>query len=184
MLTGHTRRTSVTLRGQAKAERDKQVRAVATAVTLFSLWLLMSGIYKPMIIGFGATAAIVAVYVSRRMDQVDGDKISLILNPLKSLGYLCWLLVEIAKSNLAVTRVILSGIMPIRQNIFRVPSRQRSDLGQVIFANSITLTPGTITVETEDDHFWVHALAFAQEDHAALADMGARVAAVETGDGS
>ncbi|MCP5074436.1 MAG: Na+/H+ antiporter subunit E [Rhodobacteraceae bacterium] len=141
----------------------------------------MSGIYKPMIIGFGAAASVLAVYVSRRMDQADGDKVPLLLSPLKLLGYLGWLTVEIAKSNISVTRTILSRKMPIRQNLFRVPSCQWSELGQVIFANSITLTPGTITVETEDDDFWVHAVSFSNGDHAALADMGARVGAVETG---
>ncbi|MCP5087007.1 MAG: Na+/H+ antiporter subunit E [Rhodobacteraceae bacterium] len=141
----------------------------------------MSGIYKPMIIGFGAVASIVAVYVGQRMDRADGDRVALLLSPLKFLGYLGWLMIEIAKSNIAVTRTILTQKMPIRQNLFRVPSCQRSELAQVIFANSITLTPGTITVETEENDFWVHAVSFSEDDHEALADMGARVAAIEPG---
>ena len=49
--------------------------------------------------------------------------------------------------------------------MFKVPFSQKSDLGQTIFANSITLTPGTISVEVEEDHFLVHALTFLPTDH-------------------
>jgi len=52
-------------------------------------------------------------------------------------------------------------------------------LGQAIFANSITLTPGTISVEVEEDHFLVHALVFSPGDHAALAEMNERVSKIE-----
>jgi len=141
----------------------------------------MSGVYQPMIIGFGAVSAIVAVYVGRRMDAVDGAKVPMALRPLKFASYLVWLMVEIAKSNITVTKAILSPAMGLRQNLFRTPCSQKTDLAQVIFANSITLTPGTITVETETDFFWVHALTYSSEDPDALAGMDARVSATETG---
>ena len=149
--------------------------------TLFCLWLLLSGVYKPLIIGFGIVTACIAVFVDHRMDRVDGDRLRYALNPFKFLGYLAWLMVEIAKSNISVTKVVLSKVMPIRQNLFVTGCDQKTELGQVIFANSITLTPGTITVETEDEHFWVHALTYCEDDHTDLADMGSRVAAIETG---
>ena len=69
--------------------------------------------------------------------------------------------------------------MPLRQHLFAVPHTQKTDLGQVIFANSITLTPGTISVETETGHFLVHAVSYSADDDAALAEMGRRVAATE-----
>ena len=114
------------------------------------------------------------------MNRVDDDRIQFELNPLKFVGYIGWLLVEIAKCNIAVTKTILSSSMPINQNLFDVPYTQRTDLGQVIFANSITLTPGTVTVETEDGYFLVHALSYSQYDLKALADMDRRVSAIET----
>ena len=96
------------------------------------------------------------------------------------LGYVGLpLAVEIAKSNIAVTKTILSSSMPIKQNLFNVPYTQRTDLGQVIFANSITLTPGTVTVETEDGHFLVHALSYSHDDLEALGGMDRRVRAAE-----
>jgi multicomponent Na+:H+ antiporter subunit E len=157
------------------------VRNLFTAVLLFALWLLMSGIYKPLIVGFGAASVVLVLYIVRRMDAVDGDRAELRLKPVAFLGYLIWLLWEIAKANWAVTKIVLSPHMPIRQHLFHVRHTQKSDLGQVIFANSITLTPGTITVETEPGHFLVHALAYSADDNLALADMDRRVTRIEAG---
>ncbi len=157
------------------------LRTVLSALTLFALWLLMSGIYKPLIVWLGLASAVIAVLVVRRMDAVDGHRISIPLKPLKFVTYLLWLLKEIAVSNIAVTKIILSPNMGLRQHFFRVPNTQRSELAAAIYANSITLTPGTITVELEREAFWVHAASFSDDDHAALADMDARVSATETG---
>lgn len=157
------------------------MRTVLSILTLFALWLLMSGIYKPLVVGLGFASAVVAVLVVRRMDALDGHRLSLALNPFKFVGYLVWLMKEIAVSNIAVTKLILSPDMPLRQHLFRVPNTQVSELGATVYANSITLTPGTITVEIDEDAFWVHAASFDDGDHAALADMDARVSATETG---
>ena len=156
------------------------MRAVASAVFLMALWLLMSGVYKSLVIGFGLGSVLLICLVLWRMDKVDGDHVQIRLNPIRFLGYIIWLFGEIAKSNWAVTRVILSPLMPIRQKMFVVPQSQKTDLAQVIFANSITLTPGTISVETEESGLLVHALSYSPEDDASLADMDRRVTAVET----
>lgn len=161
------------------AERGHRVRTIGTATVLTALWLLMSGLYKPLILGFGAASVVLVVYIVRRMDAVDGDQFAVRLKPLAFLGYLIWLMVEIAKANWAVTKIVLSPTMPMRQHLFDVPYTQKTDLGQVIFANSITLTPGTISVETEDGHFLVHALDYGDADMDAIADMDARVTATE-----
>ena len=155
------------------------MRTALTVLVLFALWLLMSGIYKPLIVGLGVASVLLVVFVVRRMDEVDEDRLELRLKPMKFIGYFGWLLVEIAKSNLAVTRLILAPDMPLRQHLFRAPYTQKSDLGQVIFANSITLTPGTISVEVEDGEFLVHALDYSDDDMDALAEMDARVTATE-----
>ncbi len=157
------------------------VRTIGTTCVLFALWMLMSGLFEPLVVGLGAASVIVTVYVVRRMDALDGDQIAVGLSPLRFARYLVWLMVEIARANWIVSKTILSRDMPIRQHLFTVPSTQKCDLGQVIFANSITLTPGTITVETEGDHFLVHAVSYSSDDPAALAEMDARVTATETG---
>lgn len=155
------------------------MRLAGTALLLFVLWLLMSGLYEPLLIGFGAASVAVAVLVVRRMDAVDGDKIELRLRPVAFVRYFLWLLVEIAKANWAVTRIVLAPKLQTRQHLFRVPYTQKSDLAQVIFANSITLTPGTISVDAGQGYFLVHAVDYSDEDIAALADMDARVTATE-----
>jgi multicomponent Na+:H+ antiporter subunit E len=144
------------------------------------LWLLMSGVYKPIVIGFGMASVVLVLVIVRRMDHVDCDHLDASINPLKVLGYFAWLLVEIAKCNWTVTKVILSPELPTRQHMFVVPYTQRSDLAQVIFSNSITLTPGTISVETEQGHFLVHALSYEPSDDVDLAEMDRRVSGIES----
>lgn len=156
------------------------LRTILSILTLFAVWLLLSGIYKPLIVWLGLASSIVAVLVVRRMDAIDGHRLSIPLKPLKMITYLFWLMKEIAVSNIAVTKLILSPDMRLRQHLFRVPNTQRSELGSAIYANSITLTPGTVSVEIERDAFWVHAADFSDDDHVALADMDARVTATET----
>ena len=93
------------------------MRNLIAAILLFALWLLMSGLYEPLIIGFGAASVILVLFVVRRMDAVDGDRAQLNLNPVTFVGYLLWLLWEIAKANWAVTKIVLSPEMPIRQHL-------------------------------------------------------------------
>lgn len=155
------------------------LRLILSALGLFALWLLMSGIYKPLVIWLGAGSAVLATFVLWRMETLDGHRLRFLLSPIRGVGYLCWLMWEIAKSNIAVTRVILSGGRTMRQNLFRIDNTQKTELGAVVYANSITLTPGTLTVEIDPKHFWVHALAYDDGDLEALADMDARVTALE-----
>lgn len=156
------------------------IRVVLAALGLASLWLLLSGLYKTLIFSLGAISVILTVFIITRMDKVDEHKLGYDIGVFATFKYLLWLLKEIAKSNIAVTKIILAGKQPQHQKMFEVPVSQKSEIAQVIFANSITLTPGTITVETEDDNFIVHALDFHEGDLDALAEMDAQVTAIET----
>jgi multicomponent Na+:H+ antiporter subunit E len=157
------------------------LKTFLTSIFMMALWLMLSGIYKPMLIGFGIVSVALVMVIVRRMDQVDGDHVRISIKPIQFFFYLFWLFIEIAKSNWRVTKIILARAMPIRQNLFEVPYTQTSDLGQVIFANSITLTPGTLTIETETGDFLVHALSYEPADMDALADMDRRVTEIENG---
>ncbi|MEO0341940.1 MAG: Na+/H+ antiporter subunit E [Pseudomonadota bacterium] len=156
------------------------MRYIVGAAGLFSLWLLMSGVYKPVQISAGAISAVFAVWIARRMDVADGKPLQYKINFFRLSGYIVWLLKEIAVSNFVVARHILSFKRTIRPNILRVPFGQKSDIGQTIFANSITLTPATLSVEVGQKRILVHALAYDESDHDALADMDARVRAIES----
>ncbi len=155
------------------------MRTIVSAIILMALWLLMSGVYKPLTIGFGVASVLITLFVVRRMDAIDGQPVESRLRPITTLKYFAWLMVEIAKANWSVTKIVLARKMPIRQHLFFVDYTQKTDLGQTIFANSITLTPGTISVEVEDGKFLIHAVNYSDDDPAALADMDARVTATE-----
>ena len=137
------------------------LRTIITVVVLFCLWLLMSGIYQGFIVMLGFIAATIAVFAVRRMDDVaDTGRLEIRLKILNTIGYFFWLLVEIAKSNWLVTKTILGLNPSIKQHFFKVPCTQETEVGKTTFANSITLTPGTISVEHEGEEIWVHALSY------------------------
>ncbi len=155
------------------------IHAVTMGLGLFGLWLLLSGFLdNTLLLGLGVASCVACVYIAARMEVVDHESVPLQLK-LGVFGYLFWLSAEIGKANWAVTKVILSPRMRLQQRMINVPATQATDVGRVTFANSITLTPGTITVETEHHSFLVHALTTDAADADALADMGSRVSAVE-----
>lgn len=155
------------------------MRYALTMIILMALWLLMSGIYKPLIVGFGVASVIMVGLIGLRMDRQDRSHPDMRLSPLRFVGYFMFLLKEIAKANWAVTKLILAPRAHLRQHLFHTPITQKSDIGQVTFANSITLTPGTITVETEPGRFLVHALDYSAGVPDELADMDRRISHCE-----
>ena len=113
------------------------------------------------------------------MRVIDETPIKFQMNLFSFVTYCFWLLKEILKSNIAVTKTILSPQITIKQNMFDVPLAPKSEAAQVIFANSITLTPGTITVETEKNSLLVHSLNFSGSTEVEIAEMGKRVSRCE-----
>jgi multicomponent Na+:H+ antiporter subunit E len=93
--------------------------------------------------------------------------------------YWVWLLIEIIKANIDVARRIIDPKMPIEPHLFEIPMTQKTDLGRVIFANSITLTPGTVSLDIGNDTILVHALTQAGEDGLATGEMDAKVTELE-----
>ena len=155
------------------------MRHLLLFVLLAASWLLWSGyLDEPLLLGFGLMSCTLVVWLVHRMDVIDGSPTQWGL-ALRALTFLPWLFLEIVKSNLHVTRLILSPDLPIRPQIIRGESSQASELGQVIYANSITLTPGTITLDIRGGAVLVHAIS----DHTAsgVSDgvMNAKVAALE-----
>ncbi|HCX66692.1 Na+/H+ antiporter subunit E [Parvibaculum sp.] len=153
-------------------------KAVGLLVALFALWLALSGYFKPFLLSLGVLSCLFTVYLASRMKLLDDEAVPLQLRP-SLLLYWGWLGREVFKSSIAVSRVILAREMPISQQLVAVPCTQKTEMGHVIFANSITLTPGTVTAESGNGHFLVHALT---DDFAApegFAEMDRRVTAVE-----
>lgn len=132
---------------------------VSLTLALAIIWLLFSGMWThPIIMPLGAVSVALAVYLSIRLGVLDREGHPLHLLP-RALRYWPWLLVEITKSNLAVVGHILRGNGSIAPRIEEVDASQASELGQTIFANSITLTPGTTTIRVKDGKILFYALS-------------------------
>lgn len=154
-------------------------RSVSLGVMLAILWLLLSGYFdKPLILAMGAVSVVLVVLISHRMDVVDHEGHPIHLS-LRGLLYWPWLLKEIVKSSIDVSRIVLQRQMPIHPSLFTVRGTQRSELGLVVFANSITLTPGTVTMALDGDLLTVHALTAAAATGWEESEMNKRVTALE-----
>ncbi len=126
-------------------------------IALASLWLLLSGHFEPLLLAFGALSIAFVVWISNRMNVVDGESYPFGLLP-RLANYWLWLLKEIVKSSLDVSRRVFSSKAAVKPVVFDAPAKQHSDLGLVVFANSITLTPGTVSLAVSEDRIRVHAL--------------------------
>lgn len=147
---------------------------IGTAV----LWLLLSGHYTPMILSFGGASCLFCAYVCHRMRIVDAESVPLHMF-WRLPGYAAWLATEIARSNWDVAKRIVRPGRHISPTMVRLNARQSSELGQVIFANSITLTPGTVTVALRAGAAEVHAITHDNAQDMEGGDMDQRVRALE-----
>ncbi len=134
------------------------MRIVLISFFFIALWLLLSGVYKSLTMFFGLCSVILVMTVLHRMNQKDGNRLVLNFKLLKSANYIVFLAAEVVKANYAVTKLLLSKQLRLNQKFLKIPFSQRSEVSQVVFANSITLTPGTVTIEIEPSNFIVHAL--------------------------
>ena len=144
---------------------------------LFASWLLLSH-HSPLFFGFGIVTCTIAVFVVARMGIVDRESVPVHL-VLRGALYLPWLVWEIFKSNVRVARIILSPRLRVDPSIVHFRASQRTDLGRFIYANSITLTPGTVTTGIVGDDLEVHAIVQEEIDGTEENEMNRRVSVLE-----
>ena len=156
------------------------LRTVSSVVVMFVYWVVLSGYFTPFLLAVGLASSIAVVWLVRRMGLVDPEGHAIHLAP-RATFYWLWLAKEIVKSGWDVTKIILSPRLPIQPTLVRFRPSQRTEVGLVTHANSITLTPGTITIEADRDEFLVHALTTAGAEGVTGGDMDARVARFERG---
>ena len=154
------------------------MRHVSLAVVLFLFWLLLSGFLTPGLMTFGIVSAIAAVVIAARMSATDeeGHPIHLIFS---AITYFPWLIWEIVKSAWNVTKIIVDPSLPISPTVVTVTAGQKTSSGITTYANSITLTPGTITMDVEGSELTVHALTKEGADDLKAGDMDKRVTRFE-----
>lgn len=152
--------------------------SISLWVFLYVLWIILSGYFTPLLLGLGAVSCTLVVYIAHRMDVIDheGHPSHLSLRILPYWSWLCW---EIVKSNFDVAKIILSPKMPISPVMFETKASQQSELGQVTYANSITLTPGTVSVKLQNSVLLVHALTVEGAEAVLTGEMDRRVCAIK-----
>jgi multicomponent Na+:H+ antiporter subunit E len=144
-------------------------RTVVVFVLLCVVWLLWSGLtievtpggsglqIDGLLAGLGLGSVGLVVWLSQRMRVLDPEGQPFHLT-WRIVAFLPWLFGEVWKSNIAVAKVILARKVHVRPRLYRVTASQRSIIGQVIHANTITITPGTITLDLRGGELLVHAL--------------------------
>ncbi len=155
------------------------IHSLSAFIALFFFWLMLSGMYTPFLLAAGGGSALVVLWIAHRMDVIDHEGHPIHLAWHAFLSYWPWLIKEIVLSGWDVSKRILHPSLPISPTLSEFAPTQKTDMGLVIHANSITLTPGTISVEVDPGRFLVHALT--REGAAGLAgsEMDRRCTAME-----
>lgn len=141
-------------------------------------WLLWSGHYVPMLVALGLCSTYAVLGLCLRMNVIDEEAVPAHLY-VALPWYGLWLLKEIVVSSLTVAALILRPRLRISPTLARIPALPETAVGQVILANSITLTPGTVTVRLRDGVLLVHALSRRGAQTLGDGSMNRRVAALE-----
>ncbi len=129
---------------------------ISLTLGLFGLWLLLSAHFEPLLLGLGLVSTALTVYLALRMEVIDHEShpLHLTVSLLRFWTYLSW---QIVLANLDVALRVL-GFKPISPTVVSLPLPLKTDLGRVIYANALTLTPGTASLEVTTDYVVVHAL--------------------------
>ena len=151
---------------------------LALSAMLCGFWLINSGHYTPLILSFMVISVGFVVALCRYMDVVDGESQPLNLTFTIPMYWL-WLIRQMVLANLDVARRVWQGPTSINPQVITVKALQKTDLGKVIFANSITLTPGTVSIDLNGDEITVHALTNESAEDVLGGEMNRRVAGLE-----
>ena len=153
------------------------LRALSLFVALIAAWLLWSGLYKPLLLSLGLLSCVLVFWMAVRMRVIDPETVPLQLGG-RVVVYWGWLLKEIVVANLQVTRIMLSRRPAISPTMVTLTSTAKQRLSLVIFGNSITLTPGTVSVDVHEDEITVHAISEGGAADIAEGTMNRKSAAV------
>lgn len=156
------------------------MRNISLAILLLLFWLALSGHYTGFLIGVGVCASLFCLLIANRMGTIDAEGVPIQL-VLGAITYIPWLIWEIVKAAWAVTRIIIDPKLPISPTMTRVRAGQATPTGINVYANSITLTPGTITTGVEGNMLTVHAIVSDGADDLEEGGMDARVSRLERG---
>jgi multicomponent Na+:H+ antiporter subunit E len=150
------------------------LRLSILAVALVATWLVWSGLYKPLLLSLGVLSVALTLWLSVRMGLHQKAVFALDLVP-RMLGFWFSLLVDIVRSNFIVARIILSPSLPISPTIVKLEPPLEGQVGRATLANSITLTPSTVTLDAHRGVFLIHCLTEASAQETRNGDLGERL---------
>jgi len=153
------------------------VRILILAVLLIAAWVLWSGYLKPLLLGLGALSCLLTVWIVRRMGYFDDENFAFHYD-WRLLGFWAWLGREVVVSSIEVARVVLRRRLVVEPKVVNIDGSGLGPVDLALLGNSITLTPGTLTLDVHEGRLLVHALT--ADGAAALerGEMQRRVAAL------
>lgn len=156
------------------------LRLASGFVLLMLVWLLWSGYFKALLISFGVVSCLIVLTLSWRMGNLE-QEVAWQRHLLRLPAYWLWLAKEVVKSNLEVAAVILSPRLRLRSRLVTIDAAAEDEFSRALLGNSITLTPGTLTLAVDGERLHVHCLT--PEGAAGLVEgeMNRRVAALTRG---
>lgn len=157
--------------------RRRRVRVLSSAAVFAAVWLLWSGQYTPLVLALGVVSAALVTWLAVHVGFLDLEAY-VERRAAALLSFSAWLLKEIALANLAVARLILTPRLPIDTSIVKIDAAHLSPVSQVVLANAITLTPGTLSVDVNGGQIEVHCLTREAAAQVREGSMTRRVAAL------
>jgi multicomponent Na+:H+ antiporter subunit E len=148
------------------------------SVFLFGiLWLTFSGVYEPLTLSFGVVSVLIVTAINSLLKISVSSKSNFLYKKF-FIFYLPWILKEVVVSGIKTSGAIL-GFRKFKSNSMKIKASQKTSLGIVIYGNSITLTPGTLTIEVDQGNLYVHALCDSSLDELEAGEMDKRVSDLE-----
>lgn len=144
------------------------------ALILAIFWLLLSGYLKSLLVIFGIISVALCVYVIKAMNDIDGEKRALNFGT-KMISYIAWLMCQVVTSSLHVAKLVWGSTKNLSPSIAKLPVSDLPDDTRVIYANSITLTPGTLSVDLDNNEVTVHALHEESIEHLKQGAMTSKI---------
>ena len=132
-------------------------RGLTVAVFLTAAWLLWSGLFKPLLLDLGTVSVLITLYILQRMGYFSNETFAFRYSP-RLVGFWVWLGKEIVVSSLIVTRIVLQRRISVDPQLVELDASDLDALDQALLGNSITLTPGTLTLDVHKNRILVHAI--------------------------
>ncbi len=162
---------------EARQKHSRNLSRLIVFFLLFAFWLIFSGHFDSLHLGLGFVCSFLVAVLSHDLLIQDVTAPNKLLKAWRFFHYVPWLLYQIALANLHVVALVIDP-RKIRPQVVRFRSKLTSELALVSFGNSITLTPGTITMDIVDGEFFVHALSDKFARDLLTGDMEQRIAHV------